>query len=516
MFVPASYDPHEHARRIGKPGWGDYFAWVVSHIYIRRHIDDIDGRQPVPLAASLARRFLPRRTSRRMLDDLCKAKVIETDGKWYPPPPGRKGRCRHYRITVEHDRNYRSYIIKHTELVNKMTKHAKAKHAKVKGGVHHRLRDWQGTITVHPDAPFGVRWQLDRLIDGCREYTVDPQGRAHTGLTGLPAECRQWVRVAGREMVSVDVGCAQPLLLGLTIKRTHYPDATIKLPPQIPTTTTTTTTATTPPTTSSASASTSRPIVVTLSGTDKNDTLAAQLADYLTACLDGSLYARLIAEVGPGRSGKLLPRPRVKKLGLAVLYGNPRDHGTRVGKAFRRLWPAVLDAVAKLYRKLGHGGLPRQMQRAESSLMFDRVAARVIRERPDMPLGTIHDCLLIPPEAESYARQVLEEEWMAEWGVVPRLDTTRWTDPQEQRAKKKKAKTRNTRPAPADLDDFPVWPEDHGWVKGPNVAPPEEPNAVWPAACPPSRPAWLQFAHDGHRLGHARVVRPDPAPGSSA
>jgi hypothetical protein len=73
------------------------------------------------------------------------------------------------------------------------------------------------------------------------------------------------------------------------------------------------------------------------------------------------------------------------------------------------------------------------MQRMESAIMIGRVAARLIREHPGMPLLTVHDCMVVPPEYEEAARRIISEEWMDEFGVEPRVKTSAFTAPQQPR-----------------------------------------------------------------------------------
>jgi len=83
------------------------------------------------------------------------------------------------------------------------------------------------------------------------------------------------------------------------------------------------------------------------------------------------------------------------------------------------------------------------MQKLESQVMIGRVAARLIRERPEMPLLTVHDSILVPAEHVDYVRQVIEEEWLDEFGVVPRTKRSTFTAPQEARKKRPKRRGRS-------------------------------------------------------------------------
>jgi hypothetical protein len=159
------------------------------------------------------------------------------------------------------------------------------------------------------------------------------------------------------------------------------------------------------------------------------------LSDFHRDCLDGSVYDRVAARTRYSRD-------QVKPMFLAVVYGKPNHMRTEVGKAIRALYPSVFNAVEGFCLQHGVGVLPRFLQRLESGVMIRRVAARLLRERPTMPLLTVHDSVLVPAEFTGEARRVIEEEWQGEFGVVPGVKTSMFTEPQRQRPRKKRRRRR--------------------------------------------------------------------------
>lgn len=85
------------------------------------------------------------------------------------------------------------------------------------------------------------------------------------------------------------------------------------------------------------------------------------------------------------------------------------------------------------------------MDRFDVRLPGDRVAARLLRENPTMPLLTVHDSVLVPEECVEAAQRVIAEEWRAEFGLAPRVKTSAFTDPQEPREKKARKRRRRRR-----------------------------------------------------------------------
>lgn len=51
------------------------------------------------------------------------------------------------------------------------------------------------------------------------------------------------------------------------------------------------------------------------------------------------------------------------------------------------------------------------LQNAEATLVVDVICGRLMRERPDLTLFTIHDSFLVLPEDAVYVRSVVEDEF---------------------------------------------------------------------------------------------------------
>jgi hypothetical protein len=166
----------------------------------------------------------------------------------------------------------------------------------------------------------------------------------------------------------------------------------------------------------------------------------SSLSDYLHNCLEGQVYDRVATLTG-------YERDRVKSLFLAVIYGEPKHMHTRVGEAIRELYPDVFDAVAEMNAR-DNGNLPRLMQTMESGVMIGRVAARLLREYPSMPLLTVHDSVLVPEECVEVASRVISEEWLDEFGIEPNIKHSNFTSPQSPRLGKRRRPNRKPRTQP--------------------------------------------------------------------
>lgn len=392
---------------VTNPQWAAYAAWVVSAVVFRRYIDrEADETTFVPLDTRYIEGHLPQKVRRKLLDDLLRAGVLECDGLYYFRRylDGGPGKCLCYRL----GERYRGVKVKarditHTELLRKMTRFREREREAITNPVHLALRAWHDRVEVLPNAPYGEKPHLlDQMIDGERRFTVCGQGRVHTNVANLPRQDRQYIRLDGRELMSCDISTSQPLILALFLRNTRQ--------------------------TEERRGSRSHSAIF---GHSSNDSLN----EFLHDCLQGTVYDRLADLTG-------YERDDVKPMFLAVIYGHPGHMHTRVGEAIHELYPAVFDAVVDLNFRLGHGGLPRMMQRLESGVMIGRVASRLLREQPQIPILTVHDSVLVPEEYVEVVSAVIAEEWRAEFGVEPRVKTSVFTAPQERREKRRRARPR--------------------------------------------------------------------------
>jgi hypothetical protein len=144
------------------------------------------------------------------------------------------------------------------------------------------------------------------------------------------------------------------------------------------------------------------------------------LDEYIELCLGGGVYEAVLGAVRRADADCRYDRDAVKQKLFAVLYGNPRDSDTRVGSAFKGLFPGVWRAVAAINAR-SDGALARWMQTVESYLVIWRACGRLMREYPGVPLLTIHDCLVTDEAHLDAFERVLLEEFRSVFGVVPKV-----------------------------------------------------------------------------------------------
>lgn len=394
--------------------WVDYGRFVAGGLYLRRHLEkyrDPDGYLPV--SSEALRRVLPKRDYLAILDGLRSGRVVESTPGYRAGKDGRPGWSRGFRLTDQYrNGGFESTCLTHTELVRKVVRRRADQRDGIIFPVHRHLRDWHErlkVVTTFPETAF----PLVCLADGEFRFTVCDQGRVHHNLSNLSREYRTHLRIGGRPLTGVDVVNSQPLILGLTLKasasavkeniqayamriimakRREYRQRNGEKTKEV----------------------SREPYLGTFSPACQND----ELNRYIDLCLAGKLYEAVLDSLLDAEPGCGYDREKVKRKLFAVLYGHPRDGATRVGRAFRRLFPSLWEAVAAVNR-MGKGALARRMQTVESYLVVHRTCGRLMRDLPEVPLLTVHDSLVSHDEHLGDIESVLREEFQAAFGVTP-------------------------------------------------------------------------------------------------
>ncbi|MBI3461848.1 MAG: hypothetical protein HY000_02145, partial [Planctomycetes bacterium] len=242
--------------------------------------------------------------------------------------------------------------------------------------VHYDLCEGQRHITIMADAdklvdslPEHTRLCQDVLVSNIRsknyQFCVGSTGRVFNAITGLKRELRTTLRIDGQPVGSVDIACAQPALLAFlldpntpTIGPKHRP--TYKLLPRC-----------SPLLSPSAFLPSALPVV----GPD--------FAVFRTSVSSGTFYDLL-----SDRSG--LPRPIVKLRFLVDVLAKRGRYRSAVESLFREMFPSVYRAV-RLINASDHGNLIRLLQRAESWLVVEQIAPRLLANQ--IAIATLHDAI---------------------------------------------------------------------------------------------------------------------------
>jgi hypothetical protein len=151
-----------------------------------------------------------------------------------------------------------------------------------------------------------------------------------------------------------------------------------------------------------------------LAGGFDRERLPEDLRRYLELCERRALYQTV--QTVADRLGKT--RDEAKRRVMVALFDKPW-HRNAVSKALEGLFPTVMGDMAEIKRP-DHRKLAHFAQRVESAFMFARVVPRIMRERPDLFISTIHDSILTPAADAEFVRQVMLDEF-AQLGVSPQV-----------------------------------------------------------------------------------------------
>ena len=141
------------------------------------------------------------------------------------------------------------------------------------------------------------------------------------------------------------------------------------------------------------------------------------VSELVKMCSDGRVYEHFVHKLGfPLDHAN---RNWVKKQLIQVLCG--QDYlvdETAVGRALKREFPAFCEGLRRM--KVGdHSRASHLLQRAESYAVIVKACGRMMRERPRVPLWSIHDSLCTTQENVAGLKRLLEEEFEAVFGVRP-------------------------------------------------------------------------------------------------
>jgi hypothetical protein len=138
---------------------------------------------------------------------------------------------------------------------------------------------------------------------------------------------------------------------------------------------------------------------------------------FVRICEAGKLYETLMERMEfPARSW-------AKYEFFEILFGH--NHSRSQMKAdFTEDFPNVAEVV-RVHKRKDYASLSRLMQNIESNFVINTVCRRLMKEHPDTPVLTIHDCILTTPPHVDAITGVMREEF-ARLGLSPTLKVKRY------------------------------------------------------------------------------------------
>ena len=271
------------------------------------------------------------------------------------------------------------------------------------------LEEWANSITIDLDAcrlevDEEQRYNLgpaDSIAHQDYTLTRDDYGRVHSPFTQLWKPLRQHLRFEGQSLVEVDIRNSQIVFLVKMLKEQLLVDG------------------------GEPNSGQAQFAALTEEGEIYDHLLAkARIAipDYLgrkkVRQQQIAIWQRVPIKSIDVASSEVVRDDFKRMLFVDVFYGSPQAV-TPLTELFRAEFPSVHQFIDQ--QKLScYKDLPRNMQRAESSLMIDTACLRLMNHHSEIPVVTIHDSILTTPEYLPTVSRIIAEEF-ARMGLSPTL-----------------------------------------------------------------------------------------------
>ncbi len=284
----------------------------------------------------------------------------------------------------------------------------------------------QNNVPVNPICWFYHQLRAIYLIHNKQiRFKVDETGyRLHTNLTNIKKELRNFITYKGNKLVAVDYSNSQPLLTTILLKQEYW------------------------------SKKGSNNVLLTYRNVKYKDKEANFIYDiinniksyssntytmfptfnqsidtqstrrYISLCEKGDLYEYLERNLNFSKRS----RKEVKISVFQILFTDNRYIGQKDAKPkreFKILFPEVYKVLAMI-KKNKSNLLPILLQRIESEIILNRVAKRIERERPELPIFTIHDSVVTTVGNELYIQCVMKDEMDKAINLRPNTEIEYW------------------------------------------------------------------------------------------
>jgi hypothetical protein len=135
-----------------------------------------------------------------------------------------------------------------------------------------------------------------------------------------------------------------------------------------------------------------------------------ELFKYLT--INGIYYQYVMDATGNN------DRSVVKEMTYRVLFGK-NAHSCKADKVFSSLFPTIHNFI-KLYKKEkgDYRVLAYELQKAESSLLFNRIVKNVMQQMPDVKMVTVHDSIIVPFRHRDSIEAIFNLRLYEEFGII--------------------------------------------------------------------------------------------------
>ncbi|MFL5766071.1 MAG: hypothetical protein ACJ77K_19155 [Bacteroidia bacterium] len=265
-------------------------------------------------------------------------------------------------------------------------------------------------------------------------FKVDKTGnRVHTNLTNLYSPLRKFIKYSGKELASLDLRNSQPFLSTLLLRPEFYyseQESSLKLNEFLKKDQIT-------------------PILKGIqdlrTGSNKKDkgeeekkTIMAVSYEgemplnttyqFIQKVQEGSFYHFLQKEFNLSNPGRQWDLNLAKKKTFQILF-SANDAVKYPGSEHIRLFQWLFHDVYEIffqYKIKDYKLLAILLQRIESKLFLDVIAAQISSLYPNMPLFTIHDSIVCPMEMVEQIRKIMVEEITKHVRLCPTIKIESW------------------------------------------------------------------------------------------
>jgi hypothetical protein len=414
-------------------------------------------------------------------DWLIEVGILETDGRYIP-----NEKATYYRFKEKYRRPIKIESISKKTLLKAISKKSNNEMISQKSYPH--LFKWFDGLQIDVDAAEDFLWQkykldkkqgilhsreklnagiinVDKIASGQIHFSVDQSaGRLHHNLSNMQSSLRNFMTYKGLPLVSIDIRNSQPAMCtailqpkfwGLltdeettnSVDRSNsyqetkgeknfekirdlegntsenfkkigvfegqsivFNDFPSKFQQSIPNTTS--------------------PIMLA----ELHKTLAEpDVQKFIEVVSAGQLYEYMeeqIHEHNRSVSGEIkeYTRKDIKVIIFTVLFTDNRFIGQQSAtpkRIFKSIFPNVYKILAMI-KKTDKTMLAILLQKLESMVVLDRITKRIAKERPKLPIYTIHDSITTTVGNEEYVQNVMKEEIQKAIGIVPALSIEFW------------------------------------------------------------------------------------------
>lgn len=340
--------------------------------------------------------------------------------------------CKGYRITS----GYQGW--KKIELLDPKFGRKIEKQEKLQYSIHQHLRDnlehlaidmdhaKQIISTLVPDfkanikKPMTVEEYRELVLAQCQAiddrefyFIADDYGRCHNNLSNLPSEIKECLFIKGEYSVGLDLCNSQPLIAGMVAKQ-FYESKSVRLSFQ---------------TRKFSESQTSKEIQQAhkiqqelqthLSCSEELDksNSGKDLDQYIKACESGKFYESLMTET--------LTRQAVKTKLYQVWFGKncyKSPIKTRIEEVYPSIGEMLKELKANDYQRSAW-----VLQNFEAMMFIGRIAGTIMRERPEVPIITLHDAIYTTAAFQPYVQQVIMDQF-ALFNITPSISVTDYNE----------------------------------------------------------------------------------------